>query len=488
VTVSAGKQQWSDAGNAMRRLDLATNRLSGGWFAGVALTCVAVILPIILGILLSINLLELQDRFARMQKANDALLQIGGAHQSMVEAESANRAYVLTGDGLFMVRFHDGQKEARLYLRRLRGLNADPSQSRNLDRLTGLMEARLSALEWYAGLDPAAARIWATSKAAPAVAFRSRQLGLVSDLMTRLKAFRAAQREQVLSGELETERASRQLSYLVLILAGSAPLCGGVGIYLLLRERYRNRGRELQMNLMHAQRLGLMGETSFVLAHEINQPLTAATNYLAALRRYLERPAAQDTEKLLDIVERAAHQIVRAGKVIGHLRHFVEKSDAGRVAESPSVLIEEALALIGTIGDSVAFRTHVAPGLPNISIDRIQIQQVLVNLMRNALEAMQGRDHRTLDMTVAADTSGGVQFCLQDNGPGLSKEVADRLFQPFVSTKEDGMGVGLSICRRIIEAHAGRIWAEPNPSGGTVFCFVLPALQVPAGDRQVLAA
>jgi two-component system sensor kinase FixL len=189
-----------------------------------------------------------------------------------------------------------------------------------------------------------------------------------------------------------------------------------------------------------------------------------------------------------EALDLAAEQALRAGHIIQRLREFVGRGgEADRRLEALPKLIEDAsaLALIGAreIGLHVSFR--IAAGLPLVLADRVQIQQVLVNLIRNAAQAMAerpvpaGESALPCDVTVAASMTapGTVEISVTDTGPGLAPEVAERLFEPFVTTRTSGMGVGLSISRSIVEAHGGRLWAEPNPGGGTVFRFTLQAAQ-----------
>ena len=189
-------------------------------------------------------------------------------------------------------------------------------------------------------------------------------------------------------------------------------------------------------------------------------------------------------------MELAAEQARRAGQIVRRLRDFVARGEADPRLESLPRLVEEAaaLALLGAKERGVAVALRVDPGLPPVLADRIQVQQVLFNLMRNALEAMDdggapagagdgaGAPSRRRELVVAAAAAGPdmVEVAVADTGPGLTPKVAGRLFEPFVSTKPGGMGVGLSICRTIVEAHGGRLWAEPNPGGGAVFRFTLP--------------
>jgi two-component system sensor kinase FixL len=156
------------------------------------------------------------------------------------------------------------------------------------------------------------------------------------------------------------------------------------------------------------------------------------------------------------------------------LRNFIEHRNVERQPENPKALVEDAIALLGMLDMRYRLGTELAPDLPEIQVDRVQIQQVLVNLMRNAVEAMEDSVRKELSLSVKQVPAGMVEFRLRDSGPGLSDKIRERVFEPFNSTKQDGMGVGLSICKRIIQDHSGRIWVENAPEGGAVFCFALP--------------
>ncbi|RWF46894.1 MULTISPECIES: PAS domain S-box protein [unclassified Mesorhizobium] len=244
-----------------------------------------------------------------------------------------------------------------------------------------------------------------------------------------------------------------------------------------LTERHRAEARiqEQQQELLHMARFTALGEMASTLAHEINQPLTAITNYLKGSRRLLEKSQDENAPMLRDAVEKAAEQALRAGDVIRHLRDFVARGESERQVERLPVLIEEAasLALVGAREINLLVSYKLDPAAELVLTDRIQIQQVLLNLMRNAVEAMQDATRRELKVTTVARDDGMAEVSVIDTGPGLAPEVSAQLFQPFVTTKKQGMGVGLSICRTIVESHGGHIWAEVTPAGGTAFRFTL---------------
>ncbi|TIS61860.1 MAG: GHKL domain-containing protein, partial [Mesorhizobium sp.] len=209
------------------------------------------------------------------------------------------------------------------------------------------------------------------------------------------------------------------------------------------------------------------------------QPLTAITNYLKGSRRLLEKSQDHNASILRDAVEKAADQALRAGDVIRRLRDFVARGESERQVERLPALIEDAssLALVGAREADVRVTYELDPAAELVLTDRIQIQQVLLNLMRNAVEAMQGQPRRELHIATAARLDGMAEVSVIDTGPGLVPEVSAQLFQPFVTTKKQGMGVGLSICRTIVESHGGHIWAEQAPGGGTAFRFTLRAVE-----------
>lgn len=240
------------------------------------------------------------------------------------------------------------------------------------------------------------------------------------------------------------------------------------------------RVRELQADLHHVSRLSAMGEMASGLAHELNQPLTAIMNYTQASRRTLQ--AAGGDAKVLGYMDKAVDQAARAGQIIRSMREFVAKGETARSSEDINAVVEEAanLSLAGGERRSVDVRFDLAPGLPAVAIDRIQIQQVVVNLVRNALDALDGAGTREIIVRTGASL-GGVEVAVSDTGTGLAPDINKRLFQSFVTSKPDGMGLGLSISRSIIDGHEGRLWASANDGGGTTFRFTLPA--APPEDR-----
>jgi len=244
------------------------------------------------------------------------------------------------------------------------------------------------------------------------------------------------------------------------------------------RQKTEARLQELQSELVHISRLTAMGEMASTLAHELNQPLSAIANYMKGSRRLLEQSSDERSEIIRQAMDNAAEQAMRAGQIIRRLRDFVARGESERRVESMSKLVEEAsaLALVGIKDQGIHVRFQLSRSNDLALADKVQIQQVLLNLIRNAVEAMQDSNRRELLISTAPAEDGMLMISVADTGPGIAPEISSQLFQPFVTTKRHGMGVGLSISRTIIEAHGGRIWIEPNPAGGTVFRFTVRAV------------
>jgi two-component system sensor kinase FixL len=244
------------------------------------------------------------------------------------------------------------------------------------------------------------------------------------------------------------------------------------------RQQTEARLQELQSELVHISRLTALGEMASALAHELNQPLSAIANYMKGSRRLLEGRSDEQSVMIRDAMEKAAEQSLRAGQIIRRLRDFVARGESERRIENIQKLVEEAsaLALVGAKDSGVRVRFKFAPDVEWVLADKVQIQQVMLNLMRNAIEAMEQSDRRELIVFTEPGQDGTMAVGVADTGPGIAPEIASQLFQPFVTTKAQGMGVGLSISRTIIEAHGGLISAEPNPGGGTLFRFTLRAM------------
>jgi two-component system sensor kinase FixL len=244
------------------------------------------------------------------------------------------------------------------------------------------------------------------------------------------------------------------------------------------RQKTEARLQELQSELVHISRLTAMGEMASTLAHELNQPLSAISNYLKGSRRLLEDSTDENSATIRDVMDKTSEQALRAGQIIRRLRDFVARGESEPSVESVTKLVEEAgaLALVGVKDQGIRAKFQFAPTVDLVLADKVQIQQVLLNLMRNAIDAMAQSERREVIISTRVAADRMIEISVADSGCGIAPEMASQLFQPFVTTKRQGMGVGLSISRTIVEAHGGQIWAESNPGGGTVFRFTLRAV------------
>jgi two-component system sensor kinase FixL len=253
-------------------------------------------------------------------------------------------------------------------------------------------------------------------------------------------------------------------------------------------QHAEKRLQDLQSELLHVSRFSAMGQMSSTLAHELNQPLTAITNYVKACRRMMDASDSKPSPKVLETMDKAVAQAVRAGQIIRRMRDFIEKGQTDRTAEGINKVVEEAsaLALVGAKQENIRVNFQLAPDTPPVWIDKIQVQQVVLNLVRNAMEALILSPVRDLTISTAATFDGMVEVTVSDTGPGLAQVVTANLFQPFVTTKPKGMGLGLSICRSIIDAHGGRLWPTANPNGGVTFHFTVETARPENHDDDTL--
>lgn len=241
------------------------------------------------------------------------------------------------------------------------------------------------------------------------------------------------------------------------------------------RQETQERLDELQSKLIHVARVSAMGTMASTLAHELNQPITAVANYVEAVRDLLAEANPEDLPMIREALDDSVREALRAGQIVRRLRDFVARGEVEKTVENLPTLIGEAaaLGLMGARETGVDAHFDLALDASKALLDKVQIQQVLINLLRNAVEAMAGSSERHLWITSRREKAGLIRVTVADSGPGVSPDVAEQLFTAFVSTKSEGMGLGLSICRTIVEANGGRIWLEPRPGGGSQFHFTL---------------
>jgi two-component system sensor kinase FixL len=237
----------------------------------------------------------------------------------------------------------------------------------------------------------------------------------------------------------------------------------------------------MREGLLHMSRLSTIALMASALAHDVSQPLTAAKNYLGAYRRLT---GAAEEVKAKDLLSRLAAQIDRASDIVKNLRRFIAAGNTAHRAEDVAGVVAESAKLAESVvrAAGASLTVSIAPGLPAVMMDRVQIQQVLLNLLTNAADALAGLPVRDIALSATRD-AGTVRIAVADSGTGLPDEIAERLFEPFSTTRQMGLGLGLPICRQIVKRHNGDLLAEPNRPNGTVFSVVLPADQIAAAAR-----
>lgn len=257
--------------------------------------------------------------------------------------------------------------------------------------------------------------------------------------------------------------------------AGGEPVFTGFIRDLSEAVRMEERIEDLRSDLIHVARVSAMGTMASTLAHELNQPITAVVNYVETVRDMLVEPKAGDLPVIREALAESASEAMRAGQIVRRLREYVARGDVEKTVEDLPALIDVAakLGLIGAQERGVELRFDVDPLAGPVLVDRVQIQQVLINLMRNAIEAMADSPVRLLRIETRREGDGMVRVTVADSGHGVAPEIEAGLFSAFNSTKAGGMGLGLSICRTIVEANGGRITYERDPGGGSRFHFTL---------------
>jgi two-component system, LuxR family, sensor kinase FixL len=244
-----------------------------------------------------------------------------------------------------------------------------------------------------------------------------------------------------------------------------------------LTKRYATEAQlqEVQAELLHASRLSAVGTLASALAHELNQPLTAIANYASAGRDLVDDKRSQSTELIREALAETASEALRAGQIVRRLRDFVVKGELDTQILPLGKLINDAttLGLVGARENGVEWTIEIEPGVDNVLADRVQIQQVMINLMRNGIEAMNDSPVKQLAIRARRKGTDQVEISVADSGHGVPADMIDQLFQPFISTKAKGMGLGLSICRTIVEAHGGQLSVDSTADSGTIFIFTL---------------
>lgn len=257
---------------------------------------------------------------------------------------------------------------------------------------------------------------------------------------------------------------------------GGEPYFTGFVRDLTERQQTQQRIHELQAELIHSSRLASLGEVSSMVAHEANQPLSAAATYLEVAREMLASSETKTRDRGTQTLEQVAVQIRRVGETIRRIREFAKNKTPEQAAENINRIVEEAAAIaaIGTKGKGIITVYDLTADLPPVFVDRFQIQQVVVNLVRNSIDAMETAPRRDLTLRTRLVGNDLIEVSIIDSGFGIPPAQVERLFVPFATTKKDGTGLGLAICRTIVVAHGGKLRYLPNREGGAIFTFNVP--------------
>jgi signal transduction histidine kinase len=244
------------------------------------------------------------------------------------------------------------------------------------------------------------------------------------------------------------------------------------------RKRAEERERELQAELLHVSRLAAMGQIASIIAHELNQPLAAIANYAEGCCSLLQGSEIMNAGLIRDALAQVSQQALHAGQILRRVRGFVGQRSCERERVNIADLLHQTttLAVIGSKPHSPTVSVRSDGRTSFVLGDKTQLQQVVFNLVRNGVEAMQESERREVLIATAPAENNMVEVSIADTGCGIDEEIRSQLFEPFVTTKRHGMGIGLSLCRTIIEDHGGQLWAEPGPNSGTAFRFTLPAV------------
>jgi signal transduction histidine kinase len=249
---------------------------------------------------------------------------------------------------------------------------------------------------------------------------------------------------------------------------------------------------ELQLELIHVSRLNAMGQMTAAIAHELNQPLAAISNYVGAAKMSLDAKEVNSGAilRVKELIGKVQRQTLRAGSIIKNLKDVVEKREVHRSEENLADIVRESLAMVlyDTTDRDITTDFQFDSALPKVLVDKVQIQQILINLIRNSIEAMHDSNERRLTLTTILGEAGFANVMVCDTGTGLVRDVVQRLFQPFNTTKTSGMGLGLMVCQTLAEANGGRIWHLEKQANGACFCVGLPLVSLQAGQRSSAAA
>jgi C4-dicarboxylate-specific signal transduction histidine kinase len=437
------------------------------------LISLAAVLTALAGFPLSLNMSRFRQNLSWVGHTNEVLHQLSATERALLQAESSERGYLLSGDTAYLSTYTTSKDVIPGLLSSLKDLVADNSiQTSRVDGLRSDIEARLKELARAVELGPG------RLTEALEVLTSANANQLTPRIIQKLSELRRSE----LSVLADRQTNANRSGFLAILSAAAlfifALISATLGIFIFEHQRTLERERQLQeaqARLFQLSRLTSMGEMAAAIAHELNQPLAAMVNYLRGSRRLLEGVPGERIDKAREALDKAASQSLRAGEVIRRLRNFIAQGDISPKIEDARIMVEEAVAIALRVANDNSVRVSMQfdESADRVLVDRIQIQQVLVNLVRNAIEAMENSVRRELMISTRAADDGMVVITVTDSGPGIDPSVAPKLFQPFVTSKHNGTGIGLSIARTIIESHGGQLALDPTPAEGASFYFTV---------------
>lgn len=441
------------------------------------LVVLAAALAVLAGFPLSLNMSNFRENLAWVGHTNEVLRQLSATERAVLEAESSERGYLLTGDATYLSTYNASKDALPQLLSSLRGLVADnTAQQERVDDLRSNIEARLDELARVVVLGPQA-RAEALDILASARANR-----LTPQILEKLSHLRQRELSLLEARQGDADRSALFATVSAAVLFIFALLSATFGVFhfehqrtLEERNEREHQLREMQAQVFQLARLSTMGEMAASIAHELNQPLAASANYLQGSRRLLDGISDERVRKARDALAKGAKEMLRAGEVIRRLRDFIRQGEIDPKVENVKAMVQEAVELALHVAADRALHVELQfdPSASYVLAEKVQIQQVIVNLVRNAIEAMQNSVRRKLLISTQAAEDGMVIIKVSDTGPGIDESVAPKLFQPFNTSKPQGTGIGLSISRNIIESHGGKIEVDPTAGEGATFYFTL---------------
>jgi two-component system sensor kinase FixL len=439
------------------------------WETGAVVVGLTLSLVVVSTVMLSVNVSRFRDSQHLVEHSDSVLFQIDAIEKKLVDAGLAERGYLLSGERRYLGIYMQLRNDIPASLYTLRPLIADnEAQLRRLDALNESIDERVALMDDIIAMGPEK-----LTDALPMLR-TNRPLRLSERILGGLAEIGQVEQEQRNERVRAVEGRASQTAVLAAATGVLAAITAVLAAFLFRRQHRAHRIRERRARLRHAARLRATNETAALFAHELTQPLAIAMNYLETLDSLGDRNTALQSSPDPGVLRMTTAQVERAAEIVNRLRDHARENAHGRNPEAISSVARGAIELMDLNPGSVTVRNEIPEASPPVLIDKVRIEQVLINLIRNAVQAVERSARREVTLSAPITENGMLRICVRDTGPGLTNEAAARLFEPFAAAKDSRMGIGLSICRNIVRAHGGTIWLESNSAGGAVFCFTVP--------------